>query len=185
MFEQQLLLLEFLSARQNIRDEKFKDSLQNWKLLQLVKPEPNSHQLKTLTPMNDQDRISPYNNNTTSSRPVINENEEKYQLGDYKWIQYQILQTNITRTAWLTVWRITCKILGVNPLTPKISLAILLTTAKQFSLHWFGEFVIYSINNPSLVCMILYRYCKEKFCLLQPLCLPQYYIVQHFNCLVI
>ena len=79
MFEQQLLLLEFLSARQNIRDEKFKDSLQNWKLLQLVKPEPNSHQLKTLTPTYDQDRISPYNNNTTSSKPVINENEEKYQ----------------------------------------------------------------------------------------------------------
>ena len=64
-----------------------------------MKAEPNSHQLKTLTPMNDQDRISPYNNNTTSSRPVINENEEKYQLEDYKWIQYQILQTNITRTA--------------------------------------------------------------------------------------
>ena len=151
------LLLEFLSARQNIRDEKFKDSLQNWKLLQLVKPEPNSHQLKTLTPTNDQDRISPYNNNTTSSRPVINENEEKYQLGDYKWIQYQILQTNITRTAWLTVWRITCEILGVNPLTPKISLANLLTTAKQFSLHWFGEFVIYSISNP-IIDIFLYSH---------------------------
>ena len=26
------------------------------------------------------------------------ENEEKYQLGNYKLIQYQILQTNITRT---------------------------------------------------------------------------------------
>ena len=26
------------------------------------------------------------------------ENKEKYQLGDYKWIQYQILQTDITRT---------------------------------------------------------------------------------------
>ena len=79
---------------------------------------------------------------------MINENEEKYQLEDYKWIQYQILQTNITRTAWLTVWRITCEILGVNTLTPKISLANLLTTAKQFSLQWLGEFVIYSINNP-------------------------------------
>ena len=27
-----------------------------------------------------------------------NENKEKYQLGDYKLIQYQILQTNIIRT---------------------------------------------------------------------------------------
>ncbi|RMX50549.1 hypothetical protein pdam_00008766, partial [Pocillopora damicornis] len=28
------------------------------------------------------------------------ENKEKYQLGDYKIIQYQILQTNIQRTVW-------------------------------------------------------------------------------------
>ena len=35
------------------------------------------------------------------------ENETKYQLGDYKLIQYQILQTNITRTVWQTVTRIT------------------------------------------------------------------------------
>ena len=27
------------------------------------------------------------------------ENEEKYQLGNYKLIQYQILQTNIARTS--------------------------------------------------------------------------------------
>ena len=43
------------------------------------------------------------------------ENEEKHdQLGDYKLIQYQILQTNITRTIWLTVRRITNEILGVK-----------------------------------------------------------------------
>ena len=43
------------------------------------------------------------------------ENEEKNdQLGDYKLIQYQILQTNITRTIWLTVRRITNEILGVK-----------------------------------------------------------------------
>ena len=43
------------------------------------------------------------------------ENEEKNdQLGDYKLIQYKILQTNITRTIWLTVWRITNEILGVK-----------------------------------------------------------------------
>ena len=45
--------------------------------------------------MSDQDRISPYNIKQTSD-----ENKEKYQLGDYKLIQYQILQTNITRTVW-------------------------------------------------------------------------------------
>ncbi|RMX36683.1 hypothetical protein pdam_00023830, partial [Pocillopora damicornis] len=42
------------------------------------------------------------------------ENKEKYQLGDYKLIQYQILQTNITRTVWQTVRRITNVILGVK-----------------------------------------------------------------------
>ena len=45
--------------------------------------------------MSDQDRISPYNIKQTSD-----ENKEKYQLGDYKLIQYIILQTNITRTVW-------------------------------------------------------------------------------------
>ena len=30
------------------------------------------------------------------------ENKTKYQSGDYKLIQYQILQTNITRTVWQT-----------------------------------------------------------------------------------
>ena len=51
--------------------------------------------------MSDQDRISPYNIKQTND-----ENREKYKLGDYKLIQYQILQTNITRTVWQTVKRI-------------------------------------------------------------------------------
>ena len=42
------------------------------------------------------------------------ENKEKYQLGDYRLIQYQILQTNITRTVWQTVRRITNEIVGVK-----------------------------------------------------------------------
>ena len=39
-----------------------------------------------------------------------------YELGDYKLIQYQILQHNITRTVWQTVRRITNEILGVKGL---------------------------------------------------------------------
>ena len=35
------------------------------------------------------------------------ENKEKYQLGDYSLIKYQILQTNSMRTVWQTVRRIT------------------------------------------------------------------------------
>ena len=45
------------------------------------------------------------------------ENKEKYQLEDYKLIQSQILQTNITRTVWQAVRRIANEILGVKGLT--------------------------------------------------------------------
>ena len=47
-------------------------------------------------------------------KQISDENKEKYQLGDYKLIQYQILQTNITRTVWKIVRRITDEILGVK-----------------------------------------------------------------------
>ena len=65
--------------------------------------------------MSDQERISllqyQYNIKQTSD-----ENKEKNQLGDYKLIQYQILQTNITRTVWQIVRRITYEILGIKGL---------------------------------------------------------------------
>ena len=47
------------------------------------------------------------------------ENIEKYQLGDYKLIQYQILQTDMTRTVWKTERRITNEILGFKGLQKK------------------------------------------------------------------
>ena len=65
--------------------------------------------------MSDQDRISPYNTNIIPSRQVMRI-KEKCQLVDYKLIQFQILQTNITRTVWQTVSRITNEILGVKGL---------------------------------------------------------------------
>ena len=65
--------------------------------------------------MSDQDRISPYNINTISNRQVMRI-KKKFQLGDYKLIQYQIYQTNIIRTVWQTVRRITNEILGVGGL---------------------------------------------------------------------
>lgn len=46
-----------------------------------------------LTPMNDQEIISLNNIKQTSDN-----SKEKYQLGDYKYILYQILHTNIVRT---------------------------------------------------------------------------------------
>ena len=39
-------------------------------------------------------------------------NKEKYQLGDYELIQYQILQTYITRTIQQTIRRIINEIFG-------------------------------------------------------------------------
>ena len=44
--------------------------------------------------MSVQDRISPYNIDTISSKQVMRI-KKKYQLQDHKLIQYQILQTNI------------------------------------------------------------------------------------------
>ena len=66
--------------------------------------------------MSDQFRISPYTINTTNTKQTSNENKEKYQLGDFRLIQYKILQTNITGTVWQTVRRITNEILGVKGL---------------------------------------------------------------------
>ena len=68
--------------------------------------------INPLTPMSDQEKDFslqyPYNIKQTSY-----ENKEKYQLEDNKLIQYQILHTNITRTLWQTIMRITNEILGV------------------------------------------------------------------------
>ena len=82
-----------------------------------------------LTLMSDQDRISPYNIKQTSD-----ENKEKYQLGDYKLIQYQILQTNITRTVCQTVRRITNEILGVKGLG-NVQHSPLILSIKSLILH--------------------------------------------------
>ena len=45
---------------------------------------------------------------------MSDENKENYELEYYKFIQYQILHTNITRTVWQTVRRIKNEILGVK-----------------------------------------------------------------------
>ena len=45
---------------------------------------------------------------------MSDENKENYQLEYYKYIQYQILQTNITRTVRQTVRWIKNEILGVK-----------------------------------------------------------------------
>ena len=63
--------------------------------------------------MSDQKIISPYNINI---RQTSDENKEKHQLGDYKLIQSQIIQTNITKTVWQIVRIITNEILGVKGL---------------------------------------------------------------------
>ena len=71
--------------------------------------------LNPLTPMSDQERISPYNINAISTR-LVSKIKKKSYLGDYRLIQYQILQTNIRRTIWQTVRRINNEILGVKGL---------------------------------------------------------------------
>ena len=61
--------------------------------------------------MGDQERVSLYNINTISSRQVMRIKKNNNQL-----IQYQIIQTDITRTIWQTVSRIANKNLGVKGL---------------------------------------------------------------------
>ena len=50
----------------------------------------------------------------TNIKQTSDENKEKYQLGDYQLIQYQILQNNNKRIIWQTVRRIANEILGVK-----------------------------------------------------------------------
>ena len=71
-----------------------------------------------LTPMIDQDRISPYNINIISSRQVMRIG--KILIRDYYLIHYQIPQTNFRSTIWQTVRRIVNEILGVKGLTVKV-----------------------------------------------------------------
>ena len=54
--------------------------------------------------------------NQYNIKQTSDENKEKYQLKDYELIQYQILWTQITRTVWEIVRRITNDILGVKEL---------------------------------------------------------------------
>ena len=61
--------------------------------------------------MSEQFRIFPHNINTILRRQVVRI-KTKLQFGDYKMIQYQILQTNIIRFVWQAVRRIINEILG-------------------------------------------------------------------------
>ena len=61
--------------------------------------------------MSDQDKISPYNINTISSRQGMELEENN------NFIQYQILQTSIIRIVWQTVRRIAYVILKVKELS--------------------------------------------------------------------
>ena len=70
-----------------------------------------SYFLNPLSPVSDQERISPYNIKHRSD-----ENKEKYQLEDYYLILYQILQIDIIRIVWQTVGRIANEIFGVKGL---------------------------------------------------------------------
>ena len=69
--------------------------------------------------MSDQDRISPDNVRTESSRKV-RRIRKKTKLVDYKLIQYQILCIEIIRILWQTVGRIANEILGMKELRAQL-----------------------------------------------------------------
>ena len=74
--------------------------------------------LNPFTLVSDRARISPYIINTISSRQVMR-NKGKYQPGNYKLIQYQILQSNIIRMIWQIVMRITNEIMNGSQMVNK------------------------------------------------------------------
>ena len=68
--------------------------------------------------MSDQDTISLCNINTVASGQVRGiKKKTQLHVGDYKFIQYQILQTDIKSVCWQTGRRITNEILRVKGLT--------------------------------------------------------------------
>ena len=84
-------------------------------------------------------------------KQTSDENKEKYQLVDYKLIRYQILHTNITRTVWQTVRRITNEISGVRGLR----VTVLLLTTKNHTLNILLDNYYYILScSPSTLCDI-------------------------------
>ena len=78
--------------------------------------------LNPLTLMSDQDRISPYNINTISTRQVMRIHIKKNISFRIFWlIQYQILRTSIMRIAWQTVRSITNEIIGIKTHKQKVA----------------------------------------------------------------
>ena len=69
----------------------------------------NRIQINPLTPISDQEIISPYNFNTTSNRQV----RRNISTRDDQLIQYKVSRTNFIRIVWQTVRRITNKVLGM------------------------------------------------------------------------
>ena len=67
--------------------------------------------LHILAPKTDQERISPYNDNTVSSRKVMRI-KKTFQSQGNPCIKYQLLLTQIIWIVWQIVMRITNKILG-------------------------------------------------------------------------
>ena len=63
--------------------------------------------------MTDQDRVC---NNNSSAK-----NSDKYKLGDYQLIQFQILQTSIIKIVWQTVKKNTNEILGDETVNGQIT----------------------------------------------------------------
>ena len=75
-----------------------------------METEEHLYRLNLLTPMSDQEIISPYDINTSD------ESKEICESWDCWLIQYQIKQAKNIRMAWQTVIKITDKTLGMKSL---------------------------------------------------------------------
>ena len=94
----------------------------------------------------------------------------KISVRDFKLIQYQILQTNITRTVWLTVRRITNKIWEVKGLKEVVLVFLPVCvlffvfienrkTSRKKDLSGNGKFVFLRVNtNVLYICRDLFYF---------------------------
>lgn len=69
--------------------------------------------INPLTSISDKESISPYIDQY-NIQLTSHENKERYHLGDYWLMQYQILQTDNIRISWWTVRRISTEVLDVK-----------------------------------------------------------------------
>ena len=134
--------------------------------------------LRLFSSWSDSQRFSPKNVKKFSIKKRVTRWEENYRLGNMVWFENNLLELKFVClfVCLLGFFLRTLFAIQLNPLVPKILIVIPLTVCHIFLVILVWRFGTGSANYfslklflfPSLVCLILYWYCKEKFCLGHP-----------------